>query len=109
MEFRYGLKRNMVRAKKVDDYKGRKELFDRALRVAETLRGDRLLANEYAALFYGVMTHNEDEIDMDLNTDWELVADAGRAAFDGYDVVDGTVEKVRKGLHKRSGAANVPE
>jgi hypothetical protein len=109
MEFRYGLERPVVRAKKVTNYKAREELFARALAIAETLRGDRLLANEYAALFYGIMIHNEDETELDFNTDWELVAEAGRAAFDGYEVVDGKVEWVLKGLRKRSGAANIPE
>lgn len=109
MEFKYGMERPVVRAKKVVNYKAREKVFARAIAIAETLRGDRLLANEYAALFYGIMIHNEDEADLDFNTDWELVAEAGRAAFDGMDVVDGKVEQVRKGLRRRAGAVNIPE
>ena len=108
MEFRYSYERPLVLANKVVDYKAREELFSRALRIAEALRGDKLLENEYAALFYGTMIYNKDEADINLNTDWELVAEAGRAAADGHDVVDGEVVQVRKGLRRRSNVIDMP-
>lgn len=108
MEFRYSFEREVIRASKIETYKARKEVFDRAAAIAEALRGDKLLFNEYAALFHGIMGHHEDETDIDFNTDWELVAEAGRAAFDGHDVVDGKVVQVRKGVRKREMTVDRP-
>lgn len=90
-----------VRAKPFKTYKEAQEAYDRAKKIAEHIRGDRLTPGELAALHEGFMANLRKQGDRDMDgwqTEWELLAEAARAAMDGKDVDEyGIVRKVKKG------------
>ena len=91
-----------IECRSFENDKEAREVFDRALKIAEHIRGDILMPGEYAALYFG-MFRSQDNSQRVCNwaTEWELIAEAARAAMDGKGVVDGELVPVRKSLRQR--------
>lgn len=95
------------RARPFRNYKEAEEVYRRALKIAEHIRGDELTPGEKAAMYEGFMANlrpfEGDVPEMEgWQTEWELLAEACRAALDGKDLVTDragrvSLEKVKKG------------
>lgn len=96
-----------VRARPFKSTKEAEDMYFRAKAIAEHIRGDRLTPGENAALFQGFVENVKKENRTEgregfhgWQTEWELLAEAARAAMDGKILKDGSVQQEYKSLRR---------